>query len=232
METSQTDQFLDLPNPKTVTEKDPTIFTVSVIAFNFDLDEIRVLLVKNKKQPRKSKERKPPGYGLPTGQLDQNEKMDHAFERETEQESGYKVTRVVGKLFLVNKILRTDDGFIPNEIHVFLVETNDCPMKVVEIDEIDASVDPWIPLRQVFQMPMAQDRNGGNRNPDGIYYMHLKRLYRAIESMIYSPEDLIDEEAIQKWLEPNRRALYRVMADLAKEGLLDRFLPPKEEATV
>lgn len=219
--------------------KDPTIFTVSTIAFNFDFttsnssqsraDEIRVLLVKNKKPPRRSKERKPPGYGLPTGQLDQDEKMDHAFERETCQESGYSVTKVVGKLFVVHKRLRIEGEIVPNEIHVFLVKTNDYPVKVVEVDEIDASVEPWISLRDIFKMPFAQDRGGGSKNPDGIYFSHIQRLYRAIESMVYNPEEeLVDGVVIKRWLEPNRRHLKAAMADLAKAGLLKNFLPPEE----
>ncbi|MEK7076267.1 MAG: hypothetical protein AAB941_01230, partial [Patescibacteria group bacterium] len=57
----------------------------------------------------------------------------------------------------------------------------------------------------------------------GIYFSHLRRLYNAIESMVYSPEDLIDGEAVKRWLEPNRRYLMGAMSDLQKDGLLEKI---------
>lgn len=243
METEQTDRFLDDKSVATHEEEaTKLILTVSAIAFDFDLvtsdpsksraDEIRVLVPKNKKPSRKSKEGKPGGFGLPTGQVESKEAILHAVERETEDETGCSVKRIVGKLFVINKRLRIDGEAVPNEIHVFLVEASEPLRRVREVDEIDSSVEPWISLRQVFEMPMAQDKNGGNRNPDGIYFMHLKRLYRAIELMVYGPgpEDLLEGgEAAKKWLEPNRRALVAAMIELKKDGLLDRFLPLEEE---
>ena len=98
MET-KTKQLFDLPYPP--------IFTVSAIAFDFDFvtsdpsksraDEIRALLVKNKKPPRRSKEGKPPGRGLPTGQLESKEDMVQALKRETRDESGCSIRKVNGK---------------------------------------------------------------------------------------------------------------------------------------
>lgn len=235
----QSDQFLD---DKSIVanegEVPKLILTVSTIALDFDFvtsgppksraDEIRILLVKNKKPSRKSKEGKPGGFGLPTGQLESKESMLMAVKRETEDESGCSVKKIIGKLFVVNKNLTVDGKPVPNEIHVFLVEASDVLSRVREIEEIDGSVEPWILLRQVFEMPTAQDKNGGNRNPNGIYYMHLKRLYRAIEDMTFYPEELIEGEAVKLWLEPNRRHLVAAMADLEKDGLLDRFAPPNE----
>ncbi len=210
-----------------------TIFTVSAIAFDFDLvtsdpsksraDEIKILLPKNKKPPKRSKEGKPPGFGLPTGQLESKEAMLHALKRETEDETGCSVTKIIGKLFVVNKHLKIDGNSVPNEIHVFLVEASDTLHKVREVEEIDASAEPWILLRQVFEKPFAQDKSGGNKNPNGIYFSHLRRLYNAIESMVYSPEDLIDGEAVKRWLEPNRRYLMGAMSDLQKDGLLEKI---------
>ena len=72
-------------------------------------------------------------------------------------------------------------------------------------------------------MPFAQDRYGGSKNPNGIYFSHLRRLYNAIESMVYNPEELLEGEAVKKWLEPNRRALFLAMADLKKDGLLEKI---------
>ncbi|MDP3763477.1 MAG: NUDIX hydrolase, partial [bacterium] len=233
--------FLGSPDPL-FDPTNKTIFTISAIAFDFDFttsdpsksraDEIRILVPKNKKPPKKSKEGKPGGFGLPTGQLESNEAMLHAVERETEDETGCSVTKIIGKLFVVHKRVTKDGEIVPNEIHVFLVEASEPLRRVREIDEIDASVDPWITLRQVFEMPHAQDKNGGNRNPDGIYFQHLKRLYRAIEFIVYGPgpEDLIDDaEVVKQWAKPNRRALVAAMINLKEDGLLDRFLPPEEE---
>ncbi|MBI2062349.1 MAG: NUDIX domain-containing protein [Candidatus Yanofskybacteria bacterium] len=221
--------------PEKVEEKDPTIFTVSAIAFDFDFttsdpsrsraDEIRVLLIKNRKPSRKSKEGKPGGFGLPTGQLESREAMLHAVKRETEDESGCSVKKIVGKLFVIKKQIKIDGQPIPNEIHVFLIEASESMRRVKESDEIDGSVDPWIPLRQVFEMPMAQDKGGGSKNPDGIYFSHLQRLYRAIECMVFFPEELIDGEAIKTWIEPNRHLLKSAMVDIEKAGLLKRFAP-------
>lgn len=235
METGQSSQFLE-ENAEVAVKP---IFTVSAIALDFDFvtndpdksraDEIRVLVVKNKKPPRKSKEGKPGGFGIPTGQIESKEAMLHAVERETEDESGCSVRKIIGKLFVINKRIKIDDNPVPNEIHVFLVEASEPLRKVREADEIDGSVEPWTPLRQVFEMPKAQDKNGGNRNPNGIYFQHLKRLYRAIESMVYNPEELIEGEAIKQWLEPNRKALMFAMADLEKRGLLEEFFPQEEE---
>ena len=210
-----------------------TIFTVSAIAFDFDFvtsdpsksraDEIKILLPKNKKPPKRSKEGKPPGFGLPTGQLESKEAMLHALKRETEDETGCQVTKIIGKLFVVNKHLKIDGNSVPNEIHVFLVEASDTLHKVREVEEIDASAEPWIPIRKAFEMPFAQDRYGGSKNPNGIYFSHLRRLYNAIESMVYNPEELLEGEAVKKWLEPNRRALFLAMADLKKDGLLEKI---------
>ncbi len=252
METRQSDQFFEDKNTANHGEEAPKpILTISAIAFDFDFvtfdqsksraDEIRVLFPKNKKPPRNSKEGKPGGFGLPTGQLESKESMLRAVERETRDETGCSVKRIIGKIFVVNKLLKIpretnpenlpnhlNYDIVPNEIHIFLVEASDVLSKVREVDEIDGSVEPWTSLRQVFKLPFAQDRNGGNKNVNGIYFSHLKRLYGAIESMVYFPEELIDGETIKQWLKPNRRYLISAMADLQKEGLLDRLLPPEE----
>lgn len=229
METRQSDQFLEENGGIAI----QPILTASAVAIDFDFttsdpsksraDEIRVLLVKNKKPPRKSKEGKPGGVGLPTGQFESKESASKAVERETEDETGCLVEGFIGKLFVVNKRLKIDGEIVPNEIHVFLVRASEVLYKVRETDEIDGSVEPWTPLRQVFQMPFAQDRGGDNKNVNGIYFSHVQRLYRAIESMVYSPEELIDGEAIKRWLEPNRRHLVAAMADLERDGLLEKI---------
>ena len=234
METRRSDQFLE----ENVSIVNHPILTISAIALDFDFvtsnpsksraDEIRILLVKNKKPPRKSKEGKPGGFGLPTGQLESKENMLEAVKRETRDESGCSVKRIIGKLFVVNKRLVIDDSPVPNEIHVFLIEASEPLSRIREIDEIDGSIEPWVPLRQVFEMPFAQDKGGGNKNPNGIYFSHLRRLYNTVESMVFSPEDLIGGEAVRQWLKPNRRHLMGAMADLEKDGLLKDFLPPDE----
>ena len=239
METDKSGKFLE-ENTSII---HPPIFTISAIAFDFDFttsdpsksraDEIKVLVVKNKKPPRNSKEGKPGGFGLPTGQLESKEDMIQALKRETHDESGCSVNKVIGKLFVVNKRFKADDGFIPNEIHVFLIEASEPLGRIREIDEIDGSIEPWISLREVFEMPLAQSKDGAGKNPNGIYFSHRQRLYRAIDSMIYGHEELIDGEAVKEWLKPNRRNLFSAMSDLAKSGLLDNFLPldtsPEEE---
>lgn len=218
------------------------ILTVSAIALDFDYttsdpsksraDEIKVLVIKNKKPSKKSKEGKPGGRGLPTGQVDQNEDIKSALAREVWQESGYKVKKFVGELFVVNKLLRIEEEVVPNDIHIFLVEIHDLGGKVTETDEIDASIDPWTSLREIFEMPLAQNREGGNKNPDGIYYSHRKRLYQAIESMVFEPEDFIDGEAVAKWMtDDKRRYLKEAMAELQRAGLLNDYLPKDEDAT-
>lgn len=228
------------------------IITVSAVAFDFDgtgsdparwADEIKVLVVKNKKPPRKSKEGKPGGRGLPTGQVDQGENIKSALGREVWQESGYKVKKFVGELFVVNKLLRIEEEVVPNDIHVFLTEIYDLGGKVTEIDEIDASIDPWTSLREIFEMPLAQNREGGNKNPDGIYYSHRQRLYWAIDYMFYGPNpDLkqvkekrivyteTDGEAIAKWMTDERcRYLKTAMAELQRAGLLNEYLPKEDD---
>ncbi len=229
---TNTNQFLE---DKGITRK--LILSVSAVALDFDFttsdpsksraDEIRVLLVKNNKPTRKSKEGKPGGFGLPTGQFESLEPALSALVRETEEETGCLVEEIVGKLFVVNKRLMIDGNPVPNEIHVFLIKASEPLNKVTEINEIDGSVEPWTPLRQVFQMPFAQDKSRGSKNPNGIYFSHLRRLYNAIESMVFHPEDLIEGDAIKRWLEPNRKALMAAMADLEKAGLLDGFLTPE-----
>ena len=189
METEQTEQIFE---ETTTEETRKLILTISTIAFDFDFvtsdpsrsraDEIKVLLVKNKKPSRKSKEGKPGGFGLPTGQVESREAILHAVERETEDESGCSVKKIIGKLFVIKKTLKIPGKenpenlpnhlnyeSVPNEIHVFL------------------------------------------------------------ESMIYNPEEeLVDGEAIKRWLEPNRQALYSAMSDLRKSGLLENFITPDE----
>lgn len=236
METVQSDKFFEDKSPTDTKEEAPKlILTASVISFDFDFitsdptksraDEIKVLLVKNKKPPKRSKEGKPPGIGVPTGQFESKETAPSAAEREMEDETGCVMRKIIGKLFVVHKLVKVDGNPAPNEIHVFLVEASEAINKVKEIDEIDASFEPWVPLRQAFEMPKAQDKNGGNKNPNGIYFQHLKRLHRAIYSMVYDVEDLIDGKAASKWLEPNRRSLINAMVDLQRDGLLDEFLP-------
>jgi len=228
METLQSGQFFE----ESVNVANKPILTVSAIAFDFDFttsnpsrsraDEIKVLLVKNKKPPKRSKEGKPPGIGIQTGQFESKEAALSAAERELEDETGCQMRRSVGKLFVMHKRLKIDGDFVSNEIHVFLVEASEPLRKVREVDEIDASFEPWVPLRQVFEMPFAQNRGGGNKNPNGIYFSHLRRLYSAIESMVFYPEDLIDGEAVKQWLKPNRESLVAAMIDLEKEGLLEK----------
>lgn len=203
------------------------IVSVSAISLNFDYvssdpdkkrsEEIRVLLPRNKKPPKGSEERKPAGFGNPTGQVDQNETKTRAVERETEAETGYSVRQIIGEAFIVEK------PWVPNIIHVFIIESRDFPGPVKEKDEIDFTIDPWHTLKEVFTMPAAQDKYGSNRNPYGIYYSHKQRLFRAIETMIYHPEDLIDGDKIAAWLKPNRRALIAAMAELHAEGYLDEL---------
>jgi hypothetical protein len=236
METGQPSQFFE----ENINTAIKPILTISAVALDFDFvtsdpsksraDEIKVLIVKNKKPRRNSKEGKPGGFGLPTGQLESKEAMLHAVERETEDESGCSVKRIVGKMFVINKLLKIDDNPVPNEIHVFLIEASEAMNRIREIDEIDGSVEPWVPLRQVFEMPMAQDKNGGSRNTSGIYFSHLQRLYRAMEDMVFSPEDLIEGETVKLWLEPNRGFLVGAMVDLEEAGLLKRFLPDEKES--
>jgi ADP-ribose pyrophosphatase YjhB (NUDIX family) len=235
--TPETEQFLE----ENATVVHQPIFTISAIALDFDFvtsdpaksraDEIRVLIVKNKKPPKKSKEGKPGGFGIPTGQLESKENMLEAVKRETRDESGCSVKKIIAKLFVIHKRLTIDGNPVPNEIHVFLVEASDVLSRVREVEEIDSSVEPWIPLRQVFEMPLAQDKSGGSRNTNGIYYSHLKRLYSAIESMVFYPEDLLEGEAVKEWLKPNRKSLKDAMADLERAGLLKKLLP-QDEPTV
>jgi ADP-ribose pyrophosphatase YjhB (NUDIX family) len=234
METSQSDQFLE----ENASPANPMIMTISAIALDFDFvtsdpsksraDEIKLLLVRNKKPPRNSKEGKPGGSGLPTGQLESKEHMLEAVKRETRDESGCSVKKIVAKLFVVHKRLMIDGNTVPNEIHVYLVEASEPLSRIREVDEIDGTVEPWVPLRQVFEMPFAQDKGGGSRNANGIYFSHLRRLYNAIESMVFSPEDLLEGEAAKLWLKPNREALMSAMADLENAGLLKEFLPQDE----
>ena len=234
MGTQNPDQFFE----ETTVAIQP-IHTVSAIAFDFDFatsdpsksraDEIKILLVKNKKPPRNSNEGKPGGRGLPTGQLESKEDMLQALKRETRDESGCTVKKIVGKLFVVNKRLKIKDELVPNEIHVFLIEASEAISRIREVDEIDGSVEPWVPIRQIFEMPLAQSRDCGKKNPDGVYFSHRQRLYRAIDSMIYCPEELVEGPVIKEWLKPNRRDLFSAMSDLAKSGLLDEFLPPDGE---
>ena len=235
METTKTEQFLE----ENTRPAHQTIFTISAIALDFDYvssdpsksraNEIKVLLVRNKKPARNSKEGKPGGSGLPTGQLESHEGMLEALKRETRDESGCSIKKTIGKLFVIHKMLKINDNPAPNEIHVFLVEASEPLNRIRETDEIDGTVEPWVPLRQAFEMPKAQDKNGGSRNPNGIYFSHLERLHRAIDSMIHAPEEeLIDGKAAKEWLAPNRRDLKSAMTDLWQEGLLDEFLPEDE----
>ena len=242
METRQSDQFLEEKSAAYEEEAPKPIITISAISFDFDLvttdtsksraDEIKVLLVKNKKPPRKSKEGKPAGFGLPTGQLESKEGMLEALKRETRDESGCSVKKIVGKVFVINKRILVDGNPTPNEIHVFLIEASESLSRIREVDEIDGSVEPWIPLRQLFEMSFAQDRNGSSRNTNGIYFSHLLRLYTAIESMVFHPEDLIDGVVIKQWLKPNRKHLKDGMNDIEKTGLLDNFLPDEPEKEI
>ncbi len=211
---------------------DPTIITVSALAFDFDLtgtdpskwaDEIKMLIVKKRKPPKKACSTQPGGYGLPTGQLESKEDLFEALKRETRQESGCSVTQIISNLFVVRKTLKIDRKSVPNNLHVFLITASEPLGKVIETEEIDNSVECWIPLRQVFEMPVAQDKYGANRNPDGIFYSHRQRIYRAIVSMVFYPEELTDGEAIKKWLSPNRKYLKGAMTQLQKEGLLQQF---------
>src|SRR3989344_1627966 len=203
------------------------IVSVSAIALNFDLvssdpnlsraDEIRVLLPKNKKPPRGSKEGKPPGFGIPTGQTESKETIESTVERETKDETGYPVTRIIGKAFVIHK------HWIPNEMHIFVVENSDYSVGVREKEEIDWTVEPWHILREVFSMPHAQDKFGGNKNPNGIFYTHRQRLFRVIETMLRHPQDLIDGDKIAQWVKPYRKDLLSAMEDLQSAGLLDEL---------
>ena len=105
METTKTEQFLE----ENTRPAHQTIFTISAIALDFDYvssdpsksraNEIKVLLVRNKKPARNSKEGKPGGSGLPTGQLESHEGMLEALKRETRDESGCSIKKTIGKLF-------------------------------------------------------------------------------------------------------------------------------------
>ncbi|MBI2065315.1 MAG: NUDIX hydrolase [Candidatus Yanofskybacteria bacterium] len=203
------------------------VTSVSAVSLNFDFvssdpnisraDEIRVLLPKNKKPPKGSKEHKPPGYGLPTGQTEDKESIESAISREARDETGYPVLKLIGKAFMIYK------HWVPNEIHIFLVESSDCSVGVREKEEIDWTVEPWHPLREVFSMPAAQDKSGGSRNPDGIYYSHRQRLFRFLETALRHPHDLIDGDKIAKWIEPHRKDLLSAMQDLQDAGLLNEL---------
>ena len=201
------------------------ILSISAVSLNFDFvtsdpsaskaDEIRVLLPKNKKPPKGSKEGKPSAFGLPTGQLESKEEMLSALKRETRDETGYPVKQVVGKAFVIYK------HWVPNEIHLFLVESCDYPVGVREKGEIDDTIDPWHTLREIFSMPLAQDRDGSNKNPNGIYFSHRQRLFRVLETMLRHPKDMIDGDKITDWVGPNRKHLLDAMADLEEAGLLE-----------
>lgn len=197
------------------------IVSVSAVAFNFDFvssdpnlsrsDEIRVLLPKNRKIKKDSK---PPGFGLPTGQTEDKETVEYAVQRENKNETGYPVMEIIGKAFIIPK------PWVPNEIHVFLVETSDLSIGVREKEEIDCTIEPWHTLREIFSMPAAQDKFGGNRNPDGIFYSHRMRLFRFLETMLKHPQDLIDGDKIARWVKPYRKDLLSAMEDLENNGLL------------
>lgn len=203
------------------------ILSVSAIAFNFDFvtsdpdksraDEIKVLLPKNRKPTKGSKEGKPPAFGLPTGQLESKEDMINALKRETRDETGYPVKQIVGKAFIVYK------PWVPNEIHVFIVENSDYPVGVKEREEIDHTIDPWHSLKEIFSLSPAQGKYGTKKNPNGIYFSHRARLFRILETMLRHPQDLLDSDKIASWVKPHRRSLMAAMSDLEKAGLLEEL---------
>ena len=218
-------------------DESPFSESVSAIAIDFDrvtndpdksrADEIRVLTIKNKKQPKHSKERKPPGIAVPTGGEESGETLIRAVVRETVGESGYTAGKVFGELFCEHK------NHVRNNVHVFLVEADSTyVVPVKERDEVDQSYDNWITLREFFQLPYAIAKDGTPLDPNGIYYAHVRRLVKALNSLIFAdcndpnlPPDM--KEAIERlpqkafaWTKEHAEDLLSAMEDLLKDDLI------------
>jgi len=224
-------------NNKLFEKSDPKLLiTVSGIAINFDYvfslsdplaDQIKILLVKNKKPPRNSGDKKHGGWGCPTGQQKGYKDAQGAIKFETRDEAGYD-SKIIGKIKVYSKKVKfpsdSEKGILEegiNEIHLFLIEAGETFYGIREKDEIEKS--EWFTLRQVFEMPFAKSKDG-EINANGVYFAHLQRLYNAFEDMVFFPEDLIDGKAIEKWLGSNKKLLKKGMLELEKEGLLKSFL--------
>ncbi|KKT80734.1 MAG: hypothetical protein UW79_C0036G0007 [Candidatus Yanofskybacteria bacterium GW2011_GWA2_44_9] len=129
----------------------PPSETVSVLSINFDsvtsnpdksrADEIMLLTVKNKKQPPKSREKKPPGIGLPGGGVESKESLKHAADRESDGEAGYKLLKIYGEVFTDHRT------HINNVVRIFLAEPSDLQTSIRESDEVDPNWKNWVSLR-------------------------------------------------------------------------------------
>ncbi len=233
---SDDQQYLD----EEITDDSPYSESVSAIAFDFDqvtgapdksrADEIRLLSVKNKKQPKNSKEKKPPGRGWPTGGVEGGfyasgrESFEQAVRRETLGESGYTVTNVLGELFCEPR------HHIRNNVRVFLAEADSTyVVPVRERDEVDANYDNWVTLREVFKIPYAIAKDGTPRDPNGFYYAHVRRLVKALNILTFADPEIYPElrEDIEKlprkivdWVEDHHDQLTSAFIDLVEDGLV------------
>ena len=210
-------------------EKEISEYSQSVlgIAIDFDhvttdptksrADEVRLLTINNKKQPKNSKDRKPQGVGCPTGGVESGENHKDAVLRETLDESGYGAGgKVLGEIYYEH-IHR-----ISNTVHVFLLEVDSLYVVLPrERDEVDITWDNWITLRQALSMPYAIAKDGTPKNPNGIYYGHVRRLIKALNILFLTPENLPeDAKNAVAWIDEHHQDLASAMKDLRKDGLV------------
>ena len=206
--------------------------TASTIALDFDYtttapeksraDEIRILTIKNKKPPKGSKEQKPPGIGFPTGGYEgwdgngSGETGESASKRETVGESGYSVQRVLGKLFPQHR------NHIKNTVNMFLAEVDSSyVVKVRESDEVDVNYNNWITLRELFSLPYAIAKDGTPKNPNGIYFGHVKRFVDALNMMLFLSKFAHDIPApARAWVDKHYDDLFSAISDLKRDGLI------------
>jgi 8-oxo-dGTP pyrophosphatase MutT (NUDIX family) len=183
--------------------------TIAVSALIFDELCRCILLVKNRPDKRGQYYG---GWGLPTGGVEFNETPERALVRETENESGYPVTRIVGLLGEYPKGPR-------HTLLLYLVEVEDFPQAIKEREEIETA--KFIPIREILGMPYATSK----RN-NGIYLSTVSRLIDALEVLAATnPEELEDgsaEAAFRPWLCENQERLRAVVEELEREGLLKR----------
>lgn len=212
------------------------LLTVSAIVIDFDgvdinnkdespADKTMILKVRNQPPKKDSKEQKPSGQGWPTGQVESLEEVAYALRREVSGETGHRIMRIVDLIRVYKKTIKdVNDQPKENLIFLYLAEVDGYNGKVVERDEIDASMEPWMSLREVFTTPFAQDRQFRNRNPYGLYFSHVKRLLDTLRYLLITPEDELPE-TLASWLKEDRHdeILRRAMEDMRNDGTLERF---------
>ncbi|MDP1689208.1 MAG: NUDIX domain-containing protein [bacterium] len=182
---------------------------------------------------------KPPGVGLPTGGSEALEAVEHAAERETDDESGYPINRTICHLSDFKALKKNKAGDVETTYphYLYLIDVDpDFVREIKEKKEIKKA--EWIPFCEIIErlklgkIAMKHCR----ADPEAFYYSHAKNFIVPFFYKVYNmtAEEIMAEQNqyYREWLVKFRPFIVKEIDDHVNEILYLKLIPNKHHDTV